>query len=77
MGSCGGGGIVTDNQGKFVVAFSKQFEDETKNGAELKASTSRIKLCKELLQLNKVCIESDSKIVVGWLEKKLYSLCCY
>lgn len=76
MGSCGGGGIVTDNQGNFVVVFSKKFEDETKNGAELKASTSRIKLCKEL-QLNKVCIESDSKIVVGWLEKKLCSLCWY
>lgn len=62
-GSCGGG-VICDNRGNFMAAFSKRFRDGTNNGTKLQALISGLRFCQELGLVN-VCLESDSELVVG------------
>lgn len=68
-GPCGGGGIIRDNYGKVIVAFLEKLRVRTNNRAKLQALLNGILVCKEL-GYYKVIIETNSAIVVGWLEKK-------
>ncbi|KAK4833981.1 hypothetical protein QYF36_014386 [Acer negundo] len=64
--SSGGGGVIRDDVGTVRGAYSAHFGHGTNNGAELRAITKGIVLCKRLNLFN-VIIESDSKMVVDWL----------
>lgn len=48
LGSCDGGGIIKDDIGNFKATFSKKFKIGTKNGVEIQALTSGVRLCKHL-----------------------------
>ncbi|KAI9191517.1 hypothetical protein LWI28_009422 [Acer negundo] len=65
-GSSGGGGVIRDDVGTVRGAYSAHFGHGTNNGAELRAITEGIALCKRLNLFN-VIIGSDSKVVVDWL----------
>lgn len=68
-GSCGGGGVIRDDKGRFLAAFSTKFGFGTNNEAELRALNCGLVLCKELGFQN-IVIESDSMLVVNWLREK-------
>ncbi|KAG2713072.1 hypothetical protein I3843_04G149000 [Carya illinoinensis] len=70
LGSCGGGGVIRDEGGRFLATFSSKYGIGTNNEAELKALIGGLTLCKELGLVNLV-IESDSMLVVKWLREKM------
>lgn len=74
LGNMGAGGIIQDCHGRFQGTFMKHFGYGTKNKAELRALTERVKLCKALSFLH-VDIESDSKVVVNWVLAQHCTVC--
>lgn len=69
LGSCGRGGVMRNDRGKFLTAFSTNFGIGTNNAAELKALTCGLLLCKEL-NFRNIAIECDLALVVLWLRNK-------
>ncbi|KAF5468900.1 hypothetical protein F2P56_013011 [Juglans regia] len=65
----GGGGVIRDERGIFIGAFSSCFGHGTNNEAELRALISGLALCKEL-GFTQISIESDSSLVVSWLSSR-------
>lgn len=58
-----GGGVVRDEQGKFIAAFSSFYGNGTNNESEFLALKVGVELCKSL-KLSNVVIECDSQMVV-------------
>lgn len=65
--AAGGGGILWDSNGDVVVGFSHYYGQATNNIAECKAVLDGLRLCKQL-RLRDVLIESDSLVIINWLE---------
>ena len=67
-GKIGGGGILRDQQGKLIYAFSVPFVFGTNNIAELKAALYGLEWCE---QHGYKCIELevDSELVCKWINK--------
>lgn len=53
-----------------MATFSKKFDIKTNKGAKLQALINVIRLSKDFGYTN-ILIESDSDLVVGWLQKNL------
>lgn len=68
----GVGGIIRYSNDNLKAAFSKNFEIGMNNGTKLQTLISGIRLCKEMEYQN-IHIESDTELVVGWLQKNLCS----
>lgn len=67
-GSCGGGGVFRNDEGKLIAAFAVKVSYGTNNEAEFHALIHDLKICREL-GLRMVPIECNSLLVVQWLEK--------
>lgn len=70
LGSCGGGGILRDDQNRFRVTFSKKLADGTNKSAKILALIYGVKLCKRL-EFKQISIKIDYELVVGWIPKKI------
>lgn len=63
------GGVIRDAAGYVVVGFSINYGQGTNNRAELLALRDGVDLCVRL-QLERVCIESDSTLVVQAIQRR-------
>lgn len=68
-GKSGGGGVLRDDIGKLVFAFSKYFGYCSNNVVELRVVLERLSLCKQL-GFSKIDIECDSLVVANWIVDK-------
>lgn len=69
LGSCGGGGVIRDDKGNFVAGFSASYGMGTNTRGELQAVQYGLLLCMQG-RLFSVQLESDSKMIVDWLQGK-------
>lgn len=67
-GISGGGGVIWDVQGSVLLAFSMNLGHGDSNRAELRALLEGVRRCKQL-HMNSVDIETDSKVILSWLQK--------
>lgn len=63
-----GGGVIRDSSGRIIAGFSSMYGTETSTLAEFLALQEGLLLCGSL-QLDHVCIESDSSVVVHAIRK--------
>ncbi|PHT59573.1 hypothetical protein CQW23_01936 [Capsicum baccatum] len=74
-GSSGGGGILRDNQGNLIYAFSTPFGIGTNNQAEVKASIFGVSWCIQH-GYNKLILEVDSELLIKWLNHNIQPPWC-
>ncbi|XP_059278180.1 uncharacterized protein LOC132032562 [Lycium ferocissimum] len=67
-GSCGGGGIIKDAQGKMIMAYSIHFNNGTSNSAEAKALLFGIQWCIQHNFTN-IELETDSILLLSWVKQ--------
>lgn len=65
LGSCGGGGVIRDDEGNFVSGFSASYGTGTNTRGELQPVRDGLLLCMQR-RLFSVQLESDSKMIVDW-----------
>lgn len=72
-GPSGEGAVIRDDKGHMVAAFSKTYGEGTNTKAEVLGVLDGLKLCNRL-GLEKVEVESDSKVGVEWLWPRYHSM---
>ena len=65
-GQTGGGGILRDNQGKLIYAFSIPLGFGTNNSAEIQAALHGLNWCQQH-GFKKIILEVDSELLVKWI----------
>ncbi|PHU20008.1 hypothetical protein BC332_11159 [Capsicum chinense] len=69
-GSAGGGGIIKNSEGCFVLDFAENYGICSNNVAEVKAILQGIKICISM-RLSNVIIEDDSQIIIDMINNKM------
>lgn len=64
------GGIIRDRKNNVLVAFSEFLGAKSNNYAELSALYTGLFICYQL-EVSSIIIESDSKILVDWHDKRI------
>ena len=71
-GRAGGGGILQDDQGRWIASFSKNIGLSTSFMAELWALSDGLIFCNDL-NYSAVDVQIDAKTIVGLLSNPSYS----
>ncbi|XP_042969187.1 uncharacterized protein LOC122301897 [Carya illinoinensis] len=65
-GNSGAGGLLRDDAGNMVFAFSVDLGAGSNNAAELRAIIYGLKICQEQ-RINRVELETNSQLVIKWI----------
>ena len=72
MGSVGGGGVIRDKNGSWVVGFSRKLRSASSFMAKLWALRDGLLLCQQL-NPSKIIVEMDAKALVDAINRPNYS----